>query len=200
MTVSDYPIPTGTARSECVIKRSRFITTLAHAPSPAVAREWVGRLRVEFPVANHHCWAFTAGPPGDQRFIGCSDDGEPRGTAGKPMLQVLRNCGVGEIVAVVTRFFGGTKLGKGGLVKAYTQGVQAALVDLRLTEKRQWSELSLTCGYDQLETVKHICRQFGAHLEDAVYGEGVSLRIAVTPDHCEALTAALPRRAGKGGS
>jgi uncharacterized YigZ family protein len=199
MTASPYPIPTGIARSESVIKRSRFITTLAHAPSPAAARERVDRLRTEFPAANHNCWAFVAGPPGDQRFIGCSDDGEPRGTAGKPMLQVLLNCGVGEIVAVVTRFFGGTKLGKGGLVKAYTQGVQAGLADLRLTEKKEWAELALTCDYDQLETVKHICRRFGAHMEDALYGERVSLRIAVTLDQRKALTAALPHRAAKGG-
>jgi uncharacterized YigZ family protein len=200
MTASAYPIPADPCRSECVIKRSRFITTVAHAPTPAAAREWVDRMRSEFPAANHHCWAFAAGPPGDQRFIGCSDDGEPRGTAGKPMLQVLLNCGVGEIVAVVTRFFGGTKLGKGGLVKAYTRGVQAALAELPLTEKKDWAELALTCDYDQLEALKQICRQFGAHVKSAVYAERVTVRIVVTPDQRDALRAALPCRPENGGS
>lgn len=193
MTPTAYPIPARPARSETVIKRSRFITTLVHAPSAAAARDHVRSLREKYPRANHHCWAFVAGPPGDSREIGCSDDGEPHGTAGKPMLQVLLNCGVGEIVAVVTRYFGGTKLGKGGLVKAYTQGVQAALSDLRLTEKREWTALAVSCSYAELDNVKHLCNQFGARIRDTEYGERVSMQIEVEAHRCTALASALPR-------
>jgi uncharacterized YigZ family protein len=192
MTATGYPIPADTASRQCVIKRSRFITTLAHAPSAAAARARVDRLRAEYPDANHHCWAFVAGPPGDQSAIGCSDDGEPRGTAGKPMLQVLLNCGVGEIVAVVTRFFGGTKLGKGGLVKAYTQGVQGALEGLPLTEKREWVALEVSCGYAELDHLRHHCRRLGARIVDAAYGERVTLRIEVEAHRRDALAAHLP--------
>lgn len=193
MTPTAYPIPARAARSETVIKRSRFITTLSHAASATAARCCVSALREKYPTANHHCWAFVAGPPGESREIGCSDDGEPHGTAGKPMLQVLLNCGVGEIVAVVTRYFGGTKLGKGGLVKAYTQGVQAALEELPLTEKRQWTELVVSCGYAELDGIKHLCRQFEAHIADSVFGERVTVRIAVEAHQREALKAVLLR-------
>ena len=192
MTDTVYPIPARTARSEAVIKRSRFITTLAHAPNQTAARDCVNARRKEYPTANHHCWAFVAGPPGECRVIGCSDDGEPHGTAGKPMLQVLLNCGVGEVVAVVTRYFGGTKLGKGGLVRAYTQGVQAALEALTTKEKREWTQLELSCSYVQLDAVKHLCRQFDARITDTDFGERITVRIAVEAHHRESLKAVLP--------
>lgn len=193
MTPTAYPIPARATCNETVIKRSRFITALAHAPSSAVAREYVNALRQKYPTANHHCWAFVAGPPGESRVIGCSDDGEPHGTAGKPMLQVLLNCGVGEIVAVVTRYFGGTKLGKGGLVKAYTQGVQAALEALNVTEKRAWTALEVRCGYAQLDNLKHLCHQFDARITDTAFGEQVTVQIKVEAHQRKALKAALPR-------
>lgn len=192
MTPCAYPIPARPALSETVIKRSRFITALAHAPSAAAARDYVGNLRDIYPTANHHCWAFVAGPPGDSREIGCSDDGEPHGTAGKPMLQVLLNCGVGEIVAVVTRYFGGTKLGKGGLVKAYTQGVQAAMETLCVTQKREWTELAVSCAYAELDGLKHLCRQFDAHIAETDFGARVRVRIKVEAHQREALKAVLP--------
>jgi uncharacterized YigZ family protein len=192
MTHSAYPIPARAACSETVIKRSRFITTLAHAPSQAAARGCVKALREKYPTANHHCWAFVAGPPGASQAIGCCAGGEPHGTAGKPMLQVLLNCGVGEIVAVVTRYFGGTKLGKGGLVKAYTQGVQAALEALDVTEKRAWTALEVRCGYAQLDKLKHLCHQFDARITDTAFGEQVTVQIKVEAHRREAFKSVLP--------
>ena len=125
-----YPIPATTHRTEEEIKRSRFITTVAHTPTLEDARTFVSQLKEEFADASHNCWAYVIGPPGSTSHIGMSDDGEPHGTAGKPMLTVLLHSGVGNICAVVTRYFGGTLLGKGGLVKAYSGGIKLALEDL----------------------------------------------------------------------
>ncbi|NLG62975.1 MAG: hypothetical protein GX539_12100, partial [Candidatus Cloacimonetes bacterium] len=101
-----------------MVQRSRFIATLAHAPDVESARAFIEEVRAEFPDATHNCWAFVAGPPGSTSHVGFSDAGEPHGTAGRPMLDVLLHSGIGEVAAVVTRYFGGVKLGKGGLVRA----------------------------------------------------------------------------------
>ncbi|MEH6457607.1 MAG: YigZ family protein, partial [Cocleimonas sp.] len=118
-----YKIPAKQHRHETIIKRSRFITTIAHASSADEANAFIASIKKEFPDASHNCWAYVAGPAADSAKIGMSDDGEPHGTAGKPMLNVLLHSDIGEIVAVVTRYFGGTKLGPGGLVKAYSGSV-----------------------------------------------------------------------------
>ena len=119
-----YLIPAGRHRVEQEVQRSRFLTTVEPVASAEEARAFVARVSAEFPDANHHCWAFVVGPPGSTASVGLSDDGEPHGTAGRPMLTALLHGGVGDIAAVVTRWFGGELLGKGGLVRAYTGGVQ----------------------------------------------------------------------------
>ncbi|MGH7443771.1 MAG: IMPACT family protein, partial [Longimicrobiales bacterium] len=125
-----YPVPDGRHRAEQSIERSRFIATIAHTPTADAARALIDAVRAEFPDATHNCWAFVAGPPGTTTHIGLSDAGEPHGTAGRPMLDVLLHSGVGEVGAVVTRYFGGVKLGKGGLVRAYGGAVQHTLASL----------------------------------------------------------------------
>src|SRR5690606_7146777 len=107
-------------------------------------------LRAEYPDATHNCWAFVAGPPGDTASIGMSDAGEPHGTAGRPMLDVLLHSDVGEVVAVVTRYFGGTKLGTGGLVRAYGGAVQHALAELPTTLHVERTRLAFTTGYAEV--------------------------------------------------
>ena len=102
-----YPVPAaGTRRSETTIGKSRFVTSIGRAGSRGQAKGFIDAVRVELPAATHHCWAYNAGPPSDGAHIGLSDAGEPRGSAGRPILDVLSNSGVGEIVAVVTRYFG----------------------------------------------------------------------------------------------
>src|SRR6185437_606076 len=105
---------------------------IARVSTPDEAQLLVRELDVEFSDATHNCWAYVAGPPGSTSRVGMSDAGEPHGTAGRPMLTVLLHSGVGEIAAVVTRYYGGTKLGTGGLVKAYGGSVQLALESLPL--------------------------------------------------------------------
>jgi uncharacterized YigZ family protein len=125
-----YLVPATIHRAEEEARRSRFIATIAPAPDPEAAHATIRSVQREYPDATHHCWAFVAGPPGSTARIGLSDAGEPHGTAGRPILNTLLHSGVGEIVAVVTRYFGGVKLGKGGLGRAYASAVARALETL----------------------------------------------------------------------
>ncbi|MDJ0836891.1 MAG: YigZ family protein [Acidobacteriota bacterium] len=155
MTTSDhYNVPAGIHRFEEEIQRSRFITTLAPAATVAEAVAFIDSIRAEFPDATHNCWAYLVGPPGSSTHVGMSDDGEPHGTAGRPMLQVLTHCEIGDIAAVVTRYYGGTKLGKGGLARAYSGGVQKALAELPPVEKVTYSSLVVTVPYNHISTVQ----------------------------------------------
>ncbi|PJA30943.1 MAG: YigZ family protein [Zetaproteobacteria bacterium CG_4_9_14_3_um_filter_53_7] len=133
MTAS-YAIPAEHICVEQEIKRSRFITDIARAKTRAEAVAFIERVKIQQPEARHHCWAYIAGHPVESIERACSDAGEPQGTAGKPMLNVLQHKGIGEIVVVVSRYFGGIKLGAGGLVRAYASCVQQAIDALPLSQ------------------------------------------------------------------
>ncbi|WP_404828150.1 YigZ family protein [Fluctibacter corallii] len=135
------------------IKRSRFITYVAHTPSIASAKAFVEHIKHIHSDARHNCWAFNAGAPNSTMLLGCSDDGEPSGTAGRPMLAQLCGSDVGEITAVCARYFGGTKLGTGGLVKAYGGGVKLALSKLETKVKIPMTAVSFECSYQDQNIV-----------------------------------------------
>lgn len=131
-------------RAEETIHRSRFIVTMARVSSPEEAKAFIDSVREEHSQATHNCWAYVAGEPGSTAQVGASDDGEPKGTAGRPMLTVLLHCGIGEIAAVVTRYFGGILLGTGGLVRAYQGLVKLGLETLPVTERVPSDRIKLT--------------------------------------------------------
>ena len=178
-TPSRYLIPARTHRVEEVIQRSRFITEAGHAPDSEAAHAFLARVRAEFPDATHHCWAFVAGPPGSTLSIGMSDDGEPHGTAGRPMLTALLHGGVGEIVAVCTRYYGGTKLGTGGLSRAYSGGVKLVLEKLPTQERIERMALRVVVDYGSVDAVQRLFEDSEATVESQVYGENVEYRVAV---------------------
>ena len=155
-----YPVPARTHRIEQEVRRSRFIATIGRAATPADAASFVGLINAEFPDATHNCWAFVAGPPGSTDRIGMSDAGEPHGTAGRPMLNALLHGGVGDVVAVVTRYFGGTKLGTGGLVRAYAGAVQQALETLPLVERVQMTSVTIAVDYPRVSAVQQLFAAF----------------------------------------
>lgn len=114
-------------RVEQTIKRSRFIASVGHTLGVEEAKAFIEQIKAEFEDARHNCWAYCAGAAGSTDRIGASDDGEPHGTAGRPMLTAVTHSGIGEVTVVVTRYFGGILLGTGGLVKAYQSSVKMAL-------------------------------------------------------------------------
>lgn len=196
MNDKPYLIPAEPAQFEEEIKKSVFITYLAHTPSIEAAKAFVDQIKAKHADARHNCWGFVAGRPEDSMKWGFSDDGEPSGTAGKPILAQLSGSGVGEITAVVTRYSGGIKLGTGGLVKAYGGGVQQALKLLQTIEKKITTKLRLTLDYGFMPTAQSIMPQFGAIEVEAEYSDQVVLVVEIELREVSAFTQAIINKSG----
>jgi uncharacterized YigZ family protein len=184
-----YLVVARDAQAEIEVKRSRFLCTVARVEDEQAARAVVDRLRREHWDARHHCSAFVLGP--DARLQRSSDDGEPAGTAGAPMLEVLRGAGVSDVVAVVTRWFGGTLLGAGGLVRAYGDAVRAGLDTAGTRERRLVRELELVVSHADAGRVEGDLRARGVAVLDASYAARVTLRLGVDPADEAALHATV---------
>jgi uncharacterized YigZ family protein len=180
-----YPIPAGRFRSEIEVERSRFIATVQPVTSAVEAQAFIASIKTEFPDANHNCWAYLVGPPGSTDQVGLSDDGEPHGAAGKPMLIALQYSGLGDTVVVVSRYFGGVKLGKGGMVKAYTAAVKTALERLSRVERVTWVNLLTTFDYALVTSFERRLAEFEAEVLDMDYGERVSCRLRLPDEYRE---------------
>lgn len=174
-----YEVPGARHRAEQTIDRSRFICTIARAASEPEAQIFLREMNEEFPNATHNCWAYLIGPPGRTDRIGLGDDGEPHGTAGRPMLTVLRHSGVGDIAAVVTRYYGGTNLGTGGLVKAYGGTVQLALSTMPRAERIEYADIIVTLGYENISAVQQLLPRFEAISLAEDYGARVTFALRV---------------------
>jgi uncharacterized YigZ family protein len=162
MSDSDrYPIPAGPARSTISVLNSRFIATAGHTSSVEAARAFIAAVRAELPDASHHCFAYLIGY-GASVTAGMSDDGEPSGTAGRPMLAVLRGADLGDVTVVVTRYFGGTLLGTGGLVRAYGDSVRAVLAELPRSERVELRELCANVSYVNYAAARRALEAAGA--------------------------------------
>lgn len=187
-----YDIPADAVSiSEETIKKSRFITLLAHTDGVEAARAFVQQVKSEHPDARHHCWAWVAGAPHDSQQLGFSDDGEPSGTAGKPMLAQLMGADIGEITAVVVRYYGGIMLGTGGLVKAYGGGVQQGLRQLARTRKVPMKRYALKCDYAQLGDIERLLGRFDGRIDEIAYLDRIALTLALPYAHIEAFRQTL---------
>jgi uncharacterized YigZ family protein len=191
MTEARYLVPAAEHRVEEEVLRSRFITTVARATTLDEARARVERLRQEFPDANHHCWACVAGAPGSTVAIAMSDDGEPHGTAGRPMLNALLHGQIGEVVAVVTRYFGGTLLGKGGLVRAYTSGVTTALATLPTKLRVSMARVAVEVEYAHVDALRRALPAWEAVVLGQEFSSTVGHRIELPAERVEGFAAAL---------
>ncbi|MBU4683314.1 IMPACT family protein [Cedecea davisae] len=177
--MESWPIPAEPVTVSEEIKKSRFITLVAHTDGVIAAKAFVDKARAEHPDARHHCWAWVAGAPDDSQQLGFSDDGEPAGTAGKPILAQLMGKGIGEITAVVVRYYGGVKLGTGGLVRAYGGGVQLALNQLPVVLKVPLTEYTLQCDYSHLAGVEALLKQFEGIIVESDFQASIALRVAL---------------------
>lgn len=186
-----YPIPAGRCRVEEEIKKSRFITTLDHAATVDDAQALIATVKAEMPDAGHHCYAFLVGPPGTTTTVGMSDDGEPHNTAGRPMLNALVHSGLGDVAAVVSRYWGGTKLGKGGLVRAYSGGVLLALEAVERAEKVEWTTLEVAFDYAAVTGFKRVCPDFEAEIVGEEYGSKALFTLKLPAERADALKAAV---------
>jgi uncharacterized YigZ family protein len=178
------PVKTKTGKLE--IKRSVFISTAFPVENESEVKTTIGKVRTQHPKCNHVVYAYSLGMGGGMAF-GMSDDGEPKGTAGKPALNVLRHSGLTNVLVTIVRYFGGIELGKGGLVKAYTESVKKALENLPSKKATIDLKMMLDFGYEQYEIVRKTVQDFGAREEDRRFEERVRLRIAVDGNLTESL-------------
>ncbi|AZQ54082.1 IMPACT family protein [Burkholderia cenocepacia] len=174
-----YSLATSTIR-ELEIRKSRFIAYAVPVEDRDAAMQVLQRLRDEHPAATHVCWALLAGGQS-----GMSDDGEPSGTAGRPILEVLRHHDLDGVLGAVVRYYGGVKLGAGGLVRAYTDAIASALLDAERIERIRYTRLAVEIGYPEEARVRRWIEQAGYELVDSAYGMTVKLVIKL-PETAEA--------------
>lgn len=166
-------------------KRSRFIATIRSCESEEEAAAFIGEMKKKYWDARHNCSAFVVGSRGE--ITRCSDDGEPGGTAGRPMLEVLTGEGLRNVAAVVTRYFGGVLLGTGGLVRAYTQAVKSGLNNCRIGRMRFGYEVEVTADYNDIGKILYMLGNVGIEPISGDYAEKVALRLHVPAEEAERL-------------
>ena len=160
-------------------KKSRFIAMLEPVSSEEEAAAFIASVKKKYWDAKHNCSAYIIGDKGQKTR--CSDDGEPSGTAGRPMLDVLSGEHITDACVVVTRYFGGTLLGTGGLVRAYSAAVKAAVENCEIIKKIKGFEIEYTCDYNDLGKIQHVAQQKGWHIADTLYAESVTVKM-ITDD------------------
>lgn len=175
---ASYPIPGSQTRHEIRVLNSRFVTTVANTEDTATVKDLLNNIRAEMPSANHHVYAFRVGF-GNSVIEGMSDDGEPSGTSGPPTLQVLRGSGLGDVTIVTSRFFGGTKLGTGGLVRAYTEAARQALAFTPAVEKVARSILVLDLPYSLYDLVHHALQKYDAIILKEDFAAHIQIELAI---------------------
>ena len=187
-----YLIPASEGHGEITEKRSRFIGFVAPISEEAEARDLIAEVRHRYHDARHHCWCYRLSD-GTERF---SDDGEPQGSAGMPMLEMFRHEEIADFVCVVTRYFGGVLLGTGGLSRAYTAAAGEALLDAGTRKVGMMANLRLRVSYPMLEKVRILAQSAGALLLEQDYGEDVGLVYRLPWEESEKLREQIFDRSG----
>lgn len=185
----DYLIPYHEfAEDSFVEKRSKFYGRIWHVETAEEATAKIKECREKYWDATHNCYAYILREGNTMRY---SDDGEPGGTAGMPMLEVLRHEGLVDVCCVVTRYFGGILLGTGGLVRAYTEGVKVAVAAAGVQRMSLYSVLLITCGYNQLGTLQQLLPRYDCQIEETDYGADVTLTVTQPAGRLDELNTAL---------
>ena len=180
--MSGYLVPAGRGESEYIEKRSGFLGVVEPVESEEEARAVISRIKKLHHDARHNCWCYLI-RSGPERY---SDDGEPQGTAGIPMLEVFRKEGVTNVVCVVTRYFGGVLLGTGGLLRAYTKAAKEALENAGTTEILPKTRLSLRCPYSLAERIRLETLSFGGTVDEISYEADVTMAVSILSEKADA--------------
>ncbi|MCD7927734.1 MAG: IMPACT family protein [Oscillospiraceae bacterium] len=186
MELMEYQTPAGHAQCELTEKRSRFLGQLWPVESEEQARGLIEAVKKQHYSARHNCWCYRLQANALER---CSDDGEPQGTAGQPMLEVFRKGGVTNLCCVVTRYFGGVLLGTGGLARAYTQSAKDALTAAGVVTVRPWAQMRLVCPYAQFERMRLEVQNAGGAVDACEYADQVTLTALLPQGAAESFAA-----------
>jgi uncharacterized YigZ family protein len=188
--MSHYPVPARTVRIETTVVNSRFITTVGRADTVEQAKTFIQSIRSAMPDATHHVYAFKIGYGGSV-VEGMTDDGEPAGTAGPPVLAVLRGADLGDVVIMVTRYFGGTKLGTGGLVRAYSGAAKEALAALPTELKIEKQSIGISLPYTFYERLKRLLVDYHGEIDGEEFDAEVTVYAHLPVDQLDSFTGAL---------
>lgn len=186
-----YQIPLQQTVAEIEIKKSRFIAYAQHIETREAGMAWLETIKKEYPDARHHCWAYLIGNPSCASNAGMGDDGEPSGTAGKPILNVLQHKMVGDVMIIVVRYFGGVKLGAGGLTRAYGQAAQAVMEILPTLQQIPTVNIEVTCNFAKEQQVRHLTQQVNGEVTAIEYSHYVQMTIQIPETDKESFTASL---------
>jgi uncharacterized YigZ family protein len=167
-----YLIPASSISHCTVEKKSRFITFVSEVNSKSEAIEHLRTIAVREVGANHNCYAYIIGNPSSPLDIHCSDDGEPSGTAGRPLLNILQHENLGNVLVVVTRYFGGIKLGSGGLVRAYSNALKMALAEIEIIQHVEKKKLRICFQYQFEGVIRYTCKEYGVVIHETNYEQG----------------------------
>lgn len=181
--MGEFRVPFQAADSEFVEKRSRFISHLLPVESEEDARAFIAQIKKQYYDARHNCWCYLIG----ENVVRYSDDGEPQGTAGQPMLNVFQRENVTNVVCVVTRYFGGILLGAGGLTRAYSKGARDALCAAGYAVMGRWAVVDIPCSYALFERVRLKAAAQGGTVDDTQYGADIHLTVSLPEERVETL-------------
>ncbi|MDX1803509.1 MAG: YigZ family protein [Alcanivorax sp.] len=173
---TDYAEPAAPLERELIINKSRFIAWLRPVADREQAMAEVDKARAQYPDATHHCYAYLLGNPASAQAA-MNDDGEPSGTAGKPIFNVIQHKSLSNVLVIVTRYFGGVKLGAGGLVRAYAAAAEAVLASVERIEHVPRCRVVLTLGFPLEQRLRHWASQHDAEVEAVDYGQSVTMRL-----------------------
>ena len=174
--IKGYPVPAGPVDRELLINKSRFITWLRPVASREQAMAVIDQARARYPDASHHCYAYLLGNPASAQAA-MNDDGEPSGTAGKPIFNVIQHKGMSDVLVVVSRYFGGVKLGAGGLVRAYAAAAEAVLAEVERVESVPQLTCRLEMGFPLEQRLRHWAEQNSAEVLDVHYSQSVAMTL-----------------------
>ena len=186
---AEYPIPAGFLERETEVKKSRFIARIAPVSSRDEVKDWLAQAYQDHPDARHICWAYQIGQPGAAAEAAMNDDGEPSGTAGKPILGVIQHKDMGDVLVMVIRYFGGVKLGAGGLVRAYAGAAESVLSEVERVVHKARTRVLVTMDFADEQPVRHWCEQHDAMLEEVQYQSQVRATVLVAQEHLDELAA-----------
>jgi len=173
----NYHVPAETLEQTLLVKKSRFIACATIIKDREQAMAFLQSQRDQYPDARHHCWAYLTGNPASASNAAMNDDGEPAGTAGKPILNVIQHKNIGDVMVVVSRYFGGVKLGAGGLTRAYSGATEMILSTIKLEQQVSKEILRLVCDFSQEQIIRHWASLHQAAVEILNYADQVELEI-----------------------
>ena len=180
-----YPVPAKQVEILYEIKKSKFIACAGFANSRKSAMALLDSVKQRYPDARHHCWAYVFGNPNSPSSAAMADDGEPSGTAGKPILNVLQHKDIGDIMIIVTRYFGGIKLGAGGLVRAYSAAAQQAIDALEIRQEIKLEALSVDIDFKHEQFVRYLVEQAQGKIANCNYASSVVINVELPLDALE---------------